>query len=99
MRGRSALIVGLGSLLAIMAVAGVGALRVLERVRNRDEAIRRQFLLRNHALNDIRSDVYLSGTLVRDYLLEPKPDRAETYRGSLEETRRQMDFALESYGR
>src|SRR5271169_22123 len=59
-RGHSALILGLGSLLAIMAVAGIGALRVLENVRNRDEQIRRQFLSRNHVLNGIRSEVYLS---------------------------------------
>ncbi len=98
-RGRSALIVGLGSLLAIMAVAGIGALRVLENVRSRDEQIRRQFLSRNHVLNDIRSEVYLSGTLVRDYLLEPDPERAEMYRSRLEEIRGQMDGALESYGR
>jgi signal transduction histidine kinase len=98
-RSRSALIVGLGSLLAIMAVAGIGGLRVLENVRGKDEAIRRQFLSRNHVLNDIRSEVYLSGTLVRDYLLETEPERAETYRASLEEIRRHMDSALESYGR
>ena len=96
---RLALIVGLGSLLAIMAVAGIGALRVLENVRSRDEQIRRQFLSRNHLLNDIRSEVYLSGTLVRDYLLEPEPERAETNLSRLEEIRRQMESALESYGR
>ncbi len=98
-RSRSALIVGLGSLLAIMAVAGVGALRVLENVRSKDEIIRSQFLSRNHVLNDIRSQVYLSGTFVRDYLLEPEPASAETYRSKLEEIRRQMDAALETYGR
>lgn len=82
-----------------MAVAGIAALRVLEHVRGKDEQIRRQFLSRNHVLNDIRSEVYLSGTLVRDYLLEPEPERAETYRAGLEDIRRQMDSALESYGR
>lgn len=97
-RSRSALILGLGSLLAIMAVAGVGALRVLANVRVKDELIRNKFLSRNHVLNDIRSEVYLSGTLVRDYLLEPEPERAETYRSSLEEIRRKMDSALETYG-
>ena len=59
---------------------------------------RSQFLSRNHALNDIRSEVYLSGTLIRDYLLEPEPERAQSYRASLEDIRRQMDSALESYG-
>ncbi len=81
-----------------MALAGAGALRVLQNVRGTDETIRRQFLSRNHLLNDIRSEVYLSGTLVRDYLLEPEPERADTYRSSLEDIRRRMDSALASYG-
>ena len=96
---RSALIVGLGSLLAIMAGAGVSALHVLENVRAKDESIRRQFLSQNHALNDIRSEVYLSGTLVRDCLLESEPERAESYRVQLAEVRREMDAALDVYGR
>jgi signal transduction histidine kinase len=54
--------------------------------------------LRNHALNEIRSQLYLSGSYVRDYLLEPEPGRAETYRASLEEVHGQMVSALESFG-
>src|SRR5579862_7756030 len=96
---RLALIVGFGSLLTIMALAGIDALRVLQGFRGNDERIRRQFLFRNHVLNDIRSQVYLSGTYVRDYLLEPETARAEAYRSSLEQTRKQMESALESYGR
>jgi signal transduction histidine kinase len=95
---RLALLVGFGSLLAIMALAGIDALRVLQRFRTEDDRIRRQFLFRNHVLNDIRSEVYLSGTYVRDYLLEPETERAETYRASLEQVRVQMVAALESYG-
>ena len=98
-RTRSAVIIGLGSLLAIMALAGAGALRVLQNVRAKDEMIRRQFLERNHVLNDIHSQVYLSGTLVRDYLLEPEPQRAESYRSNLEDIRRRMDADLAAYSR
>ena len=96
---RVALLIGFGSLLAIMVLAGIDSLRVLQNFRENDDRIRRQFLFQNHVLNDIRSEVYLSGTYVRDYLLEPEPERAETYRASLEEVRRQMDSALDSYGR
>jgi signal transduction histidine kinase len=95
---RLALVVGFGSLLAIMALAGIDALRVLQRFRTNDDQIRRQFLFRNHVLNDIRSEVYLSGTYVRDYLLEPESERAEAYRASLEQVRKQMVSALGSYG-
>ena len=96
---RLALIVGFGSLLAIMALAGIDALRVLQSFRTKDDRIRRQFLFRNHVLNDIRSEVYVSGTYVRDYLLEPETERAEAYRASLEQVRVQMVSALDSYGR
>jgi signal transduction histidine kinase len=94
---RFALMLGFGGLLAIMALAGVDALRVLRQITRDDNRIRRQFLFRNHVLNDIRSQLYLSGTYVRDYLLEPDTSRAETYRTSLEEVRKQMESALASY--
>jgi len=95
---RFALMAGFGGLLAIMAVAGIYGIGVLQKIRRSDNQIRRLFLLQNHALNDIRSQLYLSGTYIRDYLLEPEPARAETYRASLEEVHRQMDAALESFG-
>lgn len=96
---RFALGAGFGGLLAIMALAGFYGLRVLEQIRRSDNQIRTQFLLKNDALNNIRSQLHLSGTYVRDYLLEPEPGRAETYRANLEEVHRQMESALESFGR
>lgn len=94
---RVALAVGFGSLLIIMALAGLDALRVLQNFRTSEARIRREFLFRNHVLNDIRSQVYLSGTYVRDYLLEPETERADAYRSSLQQVRREMDAALQSY--
>lgn len=96
---RFTLAAGFGGLLVIMALAGVDALRVLQQIRRDDDQIRRQFLARNHVLNDIRSELYLSGTYVRDYLLEPDPGRATTFRASLQEVRGQMESALASYAR
>jgi len=96
-RSRIALWVGFGGLLSIMALAGLDALRVLGQFRRADEQIRHRYLTENHALNDIRSDVYVSGTYVRDYLLEPEPQRAETYRANLEQVRKHMEAALDSY--
>ena len=99
LNSRQALAIGFGSLLLIMALAGVDGVRVLRNFRANDDGVRRQFLSQNHLLNDIRSDVYLSGTYVRDYLLEPEPERADSYRASLEKLRKQMETALQSYGR
>jgi signal transduction histidine kinase len=98
-RSRIALVVGFGGLLSIMALAGIDALRVLGHFRRSDEQIRRRYLAENHVLNDIRSDVYVSGTYVRDYLLEPEPQRADAYRANLEQVRKHMQAALDSYGR
>jgi signal transduction histidine kinase len=95
---RLALVAGFGGLLVVITLAGIDTIRVLEEIRQNGEQIRQDFLSRNHALNSIRSDLYLSGTYVRDYLLEPEPDRAESYRSTLEQVRTEMDAELESYG-
>ncbi len=97
MSTRFALAIGFGGLLALMALAGADGLRVLHEIRRNDDRIRRQFLFRNHLLNDIRSELYLSGTYVRDYLLEPEPARAETFRASLDQVHKEMESALEAY--
>jgi signal transduction histidine kinase len=94
-----ALVLGFGGLISIMALAGFDALRSLQQFRRSDELIRRHYLAQNHVLNEIRADVFVSGTYVRDYLLEADLERAETYRLSLEQVRKQMESALESYGR
>lgn len=95
---RLALAVGFGGLLSIMALAGIDALNVLQQFRRGDAQIRRRYLSQNHVLlNDIRSDVYVSGTYVRDYLREPDTVRADAFRASLEEVRRHMESSLESY--
>jgi signal transduction histidine kinase len=94
---RSALLAGFGGLLLLMAGAGFNAVRVVRQIQTRNEAIRRDFLARNDSLEQIRGDVYLSGTYVRDYLLEPDPGNAEKHRNSLDLTRRDMDAALHRY--
>jgi signal transduction histidine kinase len=95
---RMALVIGFGGLISITALAGFDALRSLQQFRHSDDQIRHHFLAQNHVLNEIRSDVYVSGTYVRDYLLEPDLERAEAYRIALEDLRKQMESALESYG-
>jgi len=95
---RFALVAGFGGLLVVMALSGMDTLRVLRQIRANGDQIRQEFLFRNHVLNNIRSDLYLSGTFVRDYLLEPDFEHAESYRSSLEQVRSEMDAALQSYG-
>ena len=96
-RTRRILLAGFGGLLALMAFAGLDTLRMLRAIQDRNEAIRSGFLTRNRLLNLIRSDLYLSGTYVRDYLLEPDQRKAESSRASLQQSRGDMELALRRY--
>ena len=96
-RTRLVLLAGFGGLLALMAVGGFDAIQVLQQIQGRNIEIRRTFLSRNRALEQIRSSLYLSGTFVRDYLLDPEPGGAELQRANLQELRRGMEAALDRY--
>ena len=94
---RLALRVGFGGLMLLMALSGFDALNVLGQFRSADDRIRSQYLAKNRVLNSIRSELYLSGTYVRDFLLDPDSQRATAFGVSLENVRLQMDADLESY--
>lgn len=96
---RLLLLAGFGGLLLLMTLAGIDAVRVLRDIQQRNDEIRSQFLERSRLLNRIWSDLYLSGTYVRDYLLEPDVAMAETHRSTLDRTRQDMAAALKAYGR
>src|SRR5581483_566710 len=93
------LLAGFGGLLALMAFAGIDSIQVLGQVEQRNVQVRQMFLLRNRALEQIRSAVYLSGTYARDFLLETDPARAEIHRANLQRIHGQMESALASYSR
>ncbi len=92
-----ALMAGFGGLLAMMAFAEIDGVRALQGIQIANDEIRQDFLLRTRLLQRIRGDVYVSGTYVRDYLLEPEAGKAEGHRYSLLETRNDMDAALAQY--
>ena len=94
---RLVLLAGFGGLLILMAFAGADGIQGLQRIQTSNDRIRDEFLLRTQVLERIRSDLYRSGTDVRDYLLEPQAGRAEGHRYTLLETRKDMDAALQQY--
>lgn len=96
-QSRVVLLGGFGGLLLLMVFAGIDGLQVLRRMQIRSGAIQRDFLERSRVLNQIRSDVYLSGTITRDYLLDPQPASAERNRGELNRLRQEMDAILTAY--
>ena len=97
MSSRLVLVAGFGGLLLLMVFAGFDGLQALRQIQASDNNIREGFLLRTRVLERIRADVYVSGTYVRDYLLEPESGKAEGHRYSLRETRSDMDTALRQY--
>src|SRR5581483_12027818 len=94
---RLLLLAGFGGLLLLMALAALDALRIMRSIESRSDVIRQDFLARNRLLNRIRADLYLSGTWVRDYVLEPDPARADQDRISLNRTRSDMEEAIKTY--
>ena len=91
------LLAGFGGLLGLMAVGGFDAIQVLHQIQTRNVQIRRIFLSRNRALEQIRSALYLSGTFVRDYLLDPEPSGADVQRKNLGRLHNEIETALDVY--
>lgn len=96
---RGLLLAGFGGLLLLLAFTGLDTIRVLRTIQKRNDGIRGEFLNRNRVLNQIRADLYVSGTYVRDYLMEPEPGKVESHRISLEGARAAMETALGQYGK
>lgn len=94
---RLILAIGFGGLLLLLTFAGVDSVRKLRQIQTSNDEIRESFLARTRLLEQIRSDLYLSGTYVRDYLLEPDVSKADAHRASLLKTRNGMETALERY--
>jgi signal transduction histidine kinase len=84
-------------LLALMLTAGLHSEYNLGTIQTRNDAIRNHYVERNLLLSHIRADVYLSGTYVRDYLLDPDSQRAIRNQASLEGTRLDIHKNLNAY--
>ncbi len=90
---------GFGGLLAFILVGGWSSFVVLGRVQGEDTRIRRAFLDRLGALDRIRSQIYLSGTYVRDFLLSPDSQGASAQAARLLALRQESKAALDAYAR
>ena len=97
LHSRFVLITGFGGLLLLMAFAGIDSVITLRQIQNSNDQVREEFLWRTRMLERIRSDVYLSGTYVRDYLLDPDAGKAESHRANLLQKRVDIDSALAKY--
>ena len=93
------LVLGFGGLLLLMAAAEIASLLLLNTLRQNDAQLQARFLARNRTLEQIRSNIYLSGTYVRDSLLAPEANGARDQLAALDTLRKDNGSALESYER
>ncbi len=86
-----------GGLLLLLAFTGLNALSVLQRIEMRSNSIREDYFTRDRILEQLRSDIYLSGTYVRDLLLEQDPTRADIHRKELQEAQQRVRTNVSRY--
>jgi signal transduction histidine kinase len=91
------LLLGFGGLLLLLAFTGLNALSVLRRIEVRSQTIREDYFSRDRILEQLRSDIYLSGTYVRDLLLEQDPARAEMHRRELQGAEDRIETNIAAY--
>ncbi|MBV8866089.1 MAG: MCP four helix bundle domain-containing protein [Acidobacteriaceae bacterium] len=93
------LLIGFGGLLLLLAFTGLNAVAVLNKIQLENESIRKDYLNRNRILEQLRSDIYLSGTYARDLLLEPDPAQADLHRKALQDARIRIEATNAAYAR
>jgi len=96
---RRLLLLGFGGLLLLLAFSGLNTLSVLRKIEGQNESIRQDYFHRDRILEQLRSDIYLSGTYVRDLLLEQDASQADVHRRELQEARKRIDANISAYDR
>jgi signal transduction histidine kinase len=90
---------GFGGLLICVAGATLHTLWSFQHVRKTEAQERRLLLERLRSLDQIRAQIYLSGTYARDLLLSPDLDTAKAQAAHLATLKRETHAALNAYGR
>src|SRR5438270_8802751 len=93
------LCLGFGGLLLFILAAGAGTLLILNGVRREETRTRQAFLERSRNLDQIRAQIYLSGTYVRDFLLSPDVPVADAQRARLSGLEREAAAAMDAHSR
>ena len=96
---RIALFAGFGGLLVLLGILGISAISFLSQIKAREETIRRDYVNRDRVLQRLRSDIYTSGTYVRDFLLDTNGAFAAGHRDQFLETQRQLRNEVAEYRR
>jgi signal transduction histidine kinase len=89
--------IGFAGLLLLMAAIALDSGRLLRNVALTSAVLRRDSRQRDGLLDQLRADIYHSGTVARDYLLEEDDVRAETHKTELERLHTRIDDTLRAY--
>jgi signal transduction histidine kinase len=95
----STLSVGFAGLLLLMVFLAVDSGRTLRHVAAASAALRQESRARDTLLDQVRSDIYRSGTIVRDYILEADDAGAADQKSELEFVHQRIDDTLRRYER
>jgi signal transduction histidine kinase len=96
-KSKPLLVFSFGGLLLLTALGGLAGLAALERVRTGEAAQRSRYLEHTGTLHEIRTGILLSGTLARDYFLDPLAEEADTLLAELDRAERGARAALDRY--
>ena len=94
---RFILLLGFGGLFVLMGFGVFQIERLLAQIQARSAATQQRFLEQNRTLTEIRSSLYLSGTLFRDYVLDTDAARSELQLQRLDQLNRATNSHLEQY--
>jgi signal transduction histidine kinase len=96
-RSRRLLVCTLGALLLLTAGVGIAGLILTGRIQAGEANLRARSLERIEALERIRSGIYLSGTLARDYFADPSGPQAAALLARIRRIEAESRSALEVY--
>ncbi len=91
--------IGFGGLLLLMGVLGLSAISFLYRIEIRQEKLRQDFVERDRTLERLRSNIFLSGTYIRDFLVDTDEVLASKHKIQFLATRRVVESGMEDYRR
>ena len=91
--------IGFGGLLLLMCGLSASALSFLYQIEIRHEAIRQDYVKRDRMLEKVRSEIYVSGTHFRDFVLDESETRAGSDRDRFLATERELLSDTGEYGR
>src|SRR5262245_12376251 len=96
-RSSFVLALGFGSLILLIAVLGIGAIRRAGTIYDEMQSAQDAYLRSETFRRGIVNDMYLADILVRDYLLDPTPDSAPSHRLELMAKRDSLQKRLDQF--